>query len=388
MCPICKEVLDGPVQIVCGHIYCSECLREWVSASTTVSRCPICRFGITSPTCIIRCAIPFNTCLGEKYMTCPTCQDTLQLCQLKSHKCSDVNTAEASKPTTPSETENAVSVLLRPGVTLSTIPGFEDLATKCLKEKVDCTPNSQSGAPVRFKTGGPPIYMQRITKPRKDSASVTPRTKLNRSKVICQLRNQVSGGNSGLCEQFSRDIKTLDKTERAAVLSNLGLLPDMKAGDGLSMKVDMRLTWYQFRKLKQWLRKWKLSLRSEVHDRKEFAALTPSLYAEYLPFTFPVKTSTGKQKMEIRLAPLVGCDDLLALVEQHLAANHELGRLTWHCGTIPEDIIQIKIGGDKGGGSMKFIFEVCNLEHPNAKENTVVWLCLRPVTVITTRQWH
>ncbi|XP_070549699.1 uncharacterized protein [Ptychodera flava] len=269
--------------------------------------------------------------------------------------------------------EHAMSVLLRPDVSLSTIPGYEDLATKCLKEKLQSTPNARAGTPVRFKTGGPPLFVQCINNPRKDSNLVTTKTKTNRSKLIQKLRDQLSGGESGVREQLTHEMKSLDKSERAAILSNLGLLPDMQEGDGLSLKVDMRLTWYQFRKLKQWLRKWKLSLRSEAEDRREFATLIPSIYTEHLPFMFTIKTSTGKQASEIRLAPLAGCD-ILKLVVQHLEANERLGRLTWHGGSIPQDIIQVKVGGDKGGGSMKFVFEICNLDHPNAKENTVIWL--------------
>lgn len=33
----------------------------------------------------------------------------------------------------------------------------------------------------------------------------------------------------------------------------------------------------------------------------------------------------------------------------------------------------IKIGGDKGGGSFKFAFQLANLEKPNSTENTVVF---------------
>ncbi|XP_070548414.1 uncharacterized protein [Ptychodera flava] len=376
LCPICKEVLDAPVQIVCGHVFCGECLCEWVLAATTVINCPICRFEMKSSSCIIKVAIPFTTCLGEKLLTCKSCQDTLPLSQLKSHEhCTSVQSSQKhSEAVIPlSEPEHAVSVLLRPEVSLATIPGYEDLATKCIKEKLESTPNARAGAPVRFKTGGPPLYVQCISKPRKDSSAVTTKTKSNRVKLIQRLRDQLSGGKSGVQEQLTHELKSLSKTERAAVLSNLGLLPDMKEGDGLSLKVDMRLTWYQFRKLKQWLRKWKLSLRSEAEDRKEFATLTPPIYTEHLPFMFTIKTSTGKQASEIRLAPLAGCD-ILHLVEEHLSANERLCRLTWHEGSIPEDIIQVKIGGDKGGGSMKFAFEICNLDHPNAKENTVVWL--------------
>ena len=45
----------------------------------------------------------------------------------------------------------------------------------------------------------------------------------------------------------------------------------------------------------------------------------------------------------------------------------------WHNGLIPSNQIWIKIGGDKGGGSFKMVFEIGNLENPNATRNTVIF---------------
>ena len=47
-------------------------------------------------------------------------------------------------------------------------------------------------------------------------------------------------------------------------------------------------------------------------------------------------------------------------------------RLTWH-ESIPPDEIWVKIGGDKGGGSFKMNFQICNLHHPNSPSNTCVF---------------
>ena len=49
------------------------------------------------------------------------------------------------------------------------------------------------------------------------------------------------------------------------------------------------------------------------------------------------------------------------------------GNLTWHNGLIPDGETWIKIGGDKGGGSIKFAFQLANLEKPNSTEDTVVF---------------
>jgi len=50
-----------------------------------------------------------------------------------------------------------------------------------------------------------------------------------------------------------------------------------------------------------------------------------------------------------------------------------VNRLTWHDGAIPADEIWVKIGGDKGGGSFKMSFQLCNVPNPNAPHNTCVF---------------
>ena len=45
---------------------------------------------------------------------------------------------------------------------------------------------------------------------------------------------------------------------------------------------------------------------------------------------------------------------------------HSTGRLTEHRGIIPEDEIWVKIGGDKGGKSMKISFQISTTLSPNS----------------------
>ena len=49
------------------------------------------------------------------------------------------------------------------------------------------------------------------------------------------------------------------------------------------------------------------------------------------------------------------------------------GRLTSHNGVIPPGQIWIKLGGDKGGSSMKMSFQICNLKAPNSVKNTCIF---------------
>jgi len=47
--------------------------------------------------------------------------------------------------------------------------------------------------------------------------------------------------------------------------------------------------------------------------------------------------------------------------------TYSVHRLTWHNGKIE---IWLKLGGDKGGGSFKMTFQICNIAHPNSPVNT------------------
>ena len=47
--------------------------------------------------------------------------------------------------------------------------------------------------------------------------------------------------------------------------------------------------------------------------------------------------------------------------------------LFWHEGKIPEDELWLKIGGDKGGGSFKMVFQIVNTLAPNSPTNTCVF---------------
>ena len=57
------------------------------------------------------------------------------------------------------------------------------------------------------------------------------------------------------------------------------------------------------------------------------------------------------------------------------------GRLTWHNGIIPATEIWVKIGGDKGGGSFKFNFQIVNNVSPNSVQTHVSSRVLKLVTV-------
>ena len=46
--------------------------------------------------------------------------------------------------------------------------------------------------------------------------------------------------------------------------------------------------------------------------------------------------------------------------------------LVFHKGQIPNDEVWVKFGGDKGHGSFKLNFQLCNVAHPNSQKNTTL----------------
>lgn len=62
---------------------------------------------------------------------------------------------------------------------------------------------------------------------------------------------------------------------------------------------------------------------------------------------------------------------MLTLVQPNFLVRAEL--LTSHGGMIQQDKLYVKLGGDHGQGSMKFAFQLANLEKPNSSKKTVVF---------------
>lgn len=139
------------------------------------------------------------------------------------------------------------------------------------------------------------------------------------------------------------------------------------------------------------MKAWNVSLGAEGKERKRAHDMIGSnLTSESVALTFSLE-SGGE---EIRKAPMAYVPDLPAKVVQlldqndrwlshntHLKLTHlhdfltcSLGRLTANADTIPPGEIWLKVGGDKGGGSMKVNFQILNVPHPNSPANTCVFL--------------
>ena len=84
--------------------------------------------------------------------------------------------------------------------------------------------------------------------------------------------------------------------------------------------------------------------------------------------------------------------NLIEVILHYISLNHKAGTLTWRDGSLPEDQIWVKLGGDHGGESFKVCFQIVNVSHPNALVNTVLSLVFcgkdTPSNLPAVREWY
>ncbi len=125
------------------------------------------------------------------------------------------------------------------------------------------------------------------------------------------------------------------------------------------------------------------NMRSEA---KEFIS-GDNLRTELTPFTFSTKEKhLGVQNGSangLSRRPIEKIEDMLIFNDSERTGyifflirssdTCSVHRLTWHEERLPQDEIWVKIGGDKGGGSFKMNFQICNVHNPNSPNNTCVF---------------
>ena len=79
----------------------------------------------------------------------------------------------------------------------------------------------------------------------------------------------------------------------------------------------------------------------------------------------------------ISMCPVVCFVNLIEVILHYISLNHKAGILTWRDGSLHEDQIWVKLGGDHGGESFKLCFQIVNVSHSNALVNSP-FSCLLP----------
>ena len=91
---------------------------------------------------------------------------------------------------------------------------------------------------------------------------------------------------------------------------------------------------------------------------------------EVLDFDSPFSNNNGVAMLP---APFVSTNKLPKMILTFLDKYEKENQLNLHNRNIPDDEIWLELGGDKGGGNSKMIFQVANKENPNSVRNSLIF---------------
>ncbi|XP_078600313.1 uncharacterized protein LOC144875275 [Branchiostoma floridae x Branchiostoma japonicum] len=213
-----------------------------------------------------------------------------------------------------------------------------------------------------------------VPKPRKSSAEAAPSTVRKKARVMEEVRDRVSGGDPGVL--LREELRRVPRDELRSMLHQLKfdqvVIP---SGHQLEAKVKIGLNYNQLGKLRSWLKMYKISMESERLTRRAARERLTAydMHAETLPFCVKGAKKDGSDPTKVQLLPCAYISPVGAAIFDYLEKCQESECLTWHGGKIPQDEIWVKVGGDHGGGSFKLTFQLLNRDHPNSRQNTVVF---------------
>ena len=375
-CPICKLVVDQAIEAPsCERVFCTACIWQWLLGADT---CPLCKRMLTTqqlrqPSTMLQRVLP------QLEIRCDFaeqgCQQPVRLALLRRHTAdcqqhrasTDGQTYHPNVITPSSSVQDILS--LSPSKPLNTT--MERVVTSLIQRKER---HGGTSGQIEVQTGGTPQTLLKTTRARVPTGECTPRHERRRTTEIQQVRQVLAGGKEGAKNQQAAELRVLSKSSQDDLLVAAGIKPppgQVGASCGLAIKADLRLPWFQMRKLTRWLKHLGLSMQSERAMREYIAEELPfELLAERIPLS--VRKSAKEQSIEER--PVVRFQDLCQLVMHYIKQHSDAGQLTWHDGAIPATNLSVKLGGDHGGGSFKMSFQLANAPSPNAVKNTVVFL--------------
>ena len=364
VCGICSFVVDRAVESpCCNKVFCALCVFHWLHTTGTCHACgkPVLLSLFEAPHPFVR------TCLEELIVACDHageeefegCPKTVALKSLKDHVTECPFRDGANKPPRYLSSSCTVSSVLTADDSL--LQG--DVGTKLLTKMIHA--RSSDGRLEQPSRGGTEVW-QRIPVCRVSSTDASHATLRRRESVLEGIRQVACGGERGSQAQTTHALATLRKEESENLLRGAGLLPKgMEEGIGLAIKADLQLPWNGLRKLRRYFKLCGVALESERTMRKQLS--------EELPFPLvakeePLLDSSGT----VVRCPLVCFENLVDLVLHYIELNDQAGTLVWD--GLPEDELWVKVGGDHGGHSFKFSFQLVNVMHPNALYNTIPFL--------------
>ncbi|XP_072047968.1 uncharacterized protein [Amphiura filiformis] len=230
----------------------------------------------------------------------------------------------------------------------------ERMADKWLHKKIQASKSNTA----MIRTGGRPAKIQKITDSRKPSTEVTKAYQKQRTKQIDEFRQTISLKQGQI--HILHDTKTLE--------------PRLDVDSTLALQRQMHSTWEGMDVLRRYMESIDVHLASERQmRRRRDELLNDPIEGRMIPLVFPCDSADGSDGYITKPTPFVYLKNLPELVVEFLERHLKLGNLTTHGGMIPDNEIWIKLGGDKGGSSMKMFLQVVNIPKPNSAENTIVF---------------
>ena len=208
---------------------------------------------------------------------------------------------------------------------------------------------------------------RKTTVARLASGACSSKTERRRSVLTDSVTRQVCGGEIGAVAHMAAKVRGMASRERDTLLLMANLKPlASKPGTALANKAGMQVPWYQLRKLQKLFTSFGISLESERVTRQYLRDCVPKYCAENAPLSM---------KEGISLCPMIFIQDLVGVVF-HMLSLHDCSGSLYHHEGIPTDEVWVKFGGDHGGKSFKFCFQILNTKNPNSFRNTIPVLCI------------
>ncbi|XP_071952536.1 uncharacterized protein [Antedon mediterranea] len=342
MCCICNVLCECPVELPCHHVACKACVNTcFVDVEFMI--CPTC---LTNVHYLSVTAVPdlFIQCYMSVAVKCKKCQCQFECRQCNTHVCVLKEHTYAKQPST-SPVQANVEVL-----------GHQLLSAKTAENGI-----------ATFRSKGQTVRYMKIPAVRVSSNTASKKTKDRRTHQIQQFRKLISGEDAEL-EQHRHEFSQLNEELKTMLQTPIR----MPQGDILSMRTHLGLSGSRTRLLKRWLAKYRVVCECEASIGCQVDEIIgDNLTSEYVPL---LVKDTKTDELLLTDVPLVVVKNLRVKVTQLLDELQSLDMLTWHNGLIPENKIWIKLGGDKGGGTYKFMLQIGNVDRPNSLKNTVTIL--------------
>ena len=334
-----------------------------------------------------------STFLTDETNTCNTCNDQTA-CETCTSLSSNTNTtcqlpflpvAESTPIKYTQTKDSSTSPMVKNEITFSQSLSLsqdtplskeeEHLTTHLVKRKLNTDPKKQT---IFCKTSGQPMPLQRVVIPRKSTQSVRTPTKRKRAKLLHSIRTFVAGdSHSSADTQLASELKRIPVHRRQDITTKVSVKQKFKVSrlHTLAMKEKLGLSWRQGRKHANLLKQ--VGIR--VENEKSVRELSREIISDFVQVEKRLFAKEDTTEYEV---PYGRIRDLPRFVDSLLDSYDEQNLLTWREGSIPQDKIWVKIGGDHGKNSLKFTLQIANTMKPNARNNTVV------IAIASVRDTH